>query len=155
MRVWRLMTHHKLPEDALRIYLAEQYIALAWGAIGDLQKLQAASHDELATVIKSFSDYRRVGNAAAGGRCLWAFHHEMEAGDLVILATPKGRMNVVTIDGYYSWTPQPDPILGAYQHRRPATQALYDPDMLWKKAGGAAPTWSPRWPLVLCAKSLQ
>lgn len=154
MHVWRLMTHHNVPDEALSVYLNRGFIALGWGAIGDLRTLRPAGPKDISSAIASVVEYQRVRNAGHGGRCLWAFLHEMSRGDLVILSAKGDRSQVVEITGDYEFVPTEDPVIREYQHRRSCRPTANNGQLLWAQAGGAAPSWSTRWPLLLCASSL-
>lgn len=151
MNVWRLITHHREPDDALRWIRDNERVAIGWGAIGDIGARGYTSPADVSAAI--LENYPDATNAAAGGPVLWNFFQEVRKGDLVILSASKPRVAVVEVMGDYEWTSDTSDF-GNYQHQRRVREAPWDIEALWRRAGGAAPGQSPRWTLIRCTRSV-
>jgi len=68
--LWRLITHHEYPDDALQWYLNHSLIALGWGDIGDLQNQQINCQTDISVLCNQVYG---PGNTGECGRCLWDF----------------------------------------------------------------------------------
>ena len=152
MNVWRLITHHEMPEDMLRWSRDSGRIAIGWGKVGHLRKRAYRSPAEIVGAIRSC--YPGLQNAPNGGRCLWEFCHEMHPDDLVILSTGARRAAVMRVTGDYEYMLVEQVGCGVgYQHQRRAQVLSTDPNHLWEAAGGRpADGYSLRWTLIRCAK---
>ena len=64
-QVWRAMVHHGKAQAALGIYRREGFIALGWGAIGDLRCFSGP--DEISKAITGVVEYGVRRNAGSGG----------------------------------------------------------------------------------------
>lgn len=53
MHIWRLITHHEVPEDALHVYLRQGFVALGWDAIGNLRELRPSGCQDISIAIRS------------------------------------------------------------------------------------------------------
>jgi hypothetical protein len=161
MKTWRLITHHQthLKQQAFERYWQGGFIALGWGAIGDLRELQPLNRAQIqrniGNVNQAIPNYASPASAVSGGWCLWGLYYEMQIGDLVILGLGNGPLqNVVEVTGDYEWIPQPV-FPGAlpdadYQHIRRVKQR---PDLngrlLWEQHDGRpAPGWFIRRALI-------
>ncbi len=154
VQVWRLTAHWECPAQAVEIYKQEGYIAAGWGLVSDLRELRPQGPEDIARAIKRA--YPSIRNISSGRRALWGLYRQMKPGDLVILSAEGRRVHVMQVTGDYCYNPDVAPILGDFQHQRPAVSTSIDPNELWKQAGaGFAPTWSPRWTLGLCANSVK
>lgn len=151
MRIWKLIGHHKLPDEAIAWSLNVGRIAVGWGKIGDLRALHFSGSQDISTKIRQ--EYPEATNAHLGGPSLWSFFHEMDVGDLVILVGKRRRACVVEVTGPYSWTGQEDSFSkGDYQHQRMAVLTEEEPDQLWHSAGaGIVDGYNTRWTLALCS----
>ena len=110
MNCWRLIAHHKGPEEALEEYRRRGIIALGWGAIGHLRALQPDSPAAIRRALLNITGYVRPQCATAGGQCLWDFYHEMQVGDLIVLSLGKHggvQRDVAEVKGEYEWIPTP------------------------------------------------
>lgn len=156
MAIWRLVTHHQscLKQEALSRYWNEEFIALGWGPIGDLNALRPINRTQIETAIRQIPDYATAASARSGGWCLWGLYHEMQVGDLVILSLGRGpEKEVVEVAGDYYW--QPEPVFvgschGDYQHIRPVRRCCCkDGRSLWEQhAGKPALGWFIRRALI-------
>ena len=164
MAIWRLVTHHERPEEALQAYKRGlpgkgQFVALGWGATGDLLALRPANSCVIQRTILNANDrypsYATLQSAISGGRCLWAFYNEMQLGDLVILSIGKGPLqDVCEVMGTYEWLPTPV-FPGTYpnsdyQHiRRVKWRQDLDGTVIWRQRGGRPSLgWNLRWALI-------
>lgn len=151
MNTWRLVTNNVDPEDALRRYLQDGFIALGWGLVGDLRVLRPSSASEIGEAIRRVAEYAPLNNSGQGGRCLWGFYDQMKIGDLVILSIGQGPLrHVIEVTGDYDYwndrhVPAPP---GDYYHCRVVKhRGDLDGRNLWT---GPAPGWNRRWALVIC-----
>lgn len=73
MKIWRLVSHHINPVEAAQVYKEEGFIAVGWGYVGDLAKIQPQSPQELSdAILKGWPESKNYGY---GGRVLWSFLH--------------------------------------------------------------------------------
>lgn len=148
MNVWRLTTHHQDSERLLAWAKAEGRIAVGWNSLGKLDDY--ASPEEIKRAV------RETGNRnwPTSGRQLWAFRHEMEEDDLVILSAGGARRTVVRVAGPYEFVgPQNDD--RAYSHQRRVTATGLNADEVWYAAGELGEGQSIRWTLVRCAREVR
>ncbi|MGH2374427.1 MAG: hypothetical protein ACREJ4_01435 [Candidatus Methylomirabilaceae bacterium] len=133
-------------------YFRTGFIALGWGAIGDLRALAVQNAAEIGAHIRRC--YPDLGNDTSGGRSLWALYREIEVGDLVIVRHQKIRGRVMKVTGDYRYVGQPLSELGDYQHQRVAVVAPdHDADSLWNRLGARLESgWGIRWALVKCGQ---
>lgn len=132
MAIWRLITHHTHPKDALNWYLQHHIIALGWGDyVDDLRRLIVGNQQAIAKLVDE-------GNKGECGRCLWDFWQEMKLGDLVILRFDSVNHAVVRITSDYFFDQTYPPNFNqiqwdGYYHRRRIEPTQQDPDLLWKQ----------------------
>ncbi len=135
--LWRLITHHEYPDDALQWYLNHSLIALGWGDIGDLQNQQINCQTDISVLCNQVYG---PGNTGECGRCLWDFWQIMATGDLVILGTGGGyRACVVEVVGNYFFDITYPPSVNAqrldgYYYRREVKLTNYNADVLWRRS---------------------
>lgn len=147
MAVWRLVTHHKNQESVLSWSLANKRIAIGWSWVGDLTKY--ASLEQLQTeAVKLHPDSR---NRFQAGVQLWAFLHEMEKGDLVILSANGGRRAVLEVAGDYEFKGVVSEDQG-YAHQRKAVSTAWNANELWEASGGAVQGQSVYRALIRCQR---
>lgn len=152
-QVWRLTTHWQCPEQAAEIYQRQGFIAVGWGQIGDLRDMGLRNADGIVYAIKRAYPFLR--NIPSGKRSLWALYQQMKPGDLVILSAKGRRVHVMQVTGDYRFNSEVDPVLGDFQHQRPAVPTSIDPNELWECAGsGFAESWNSRWTLGLCVNTV-
>jgi len=148
MNVWRLMAHHAEPETAIRWTRREDRIAIGWGSAGDVR--QYKSPEEVsAGILRGWPDSH---NAGVGGKNLWDFLHTIKIDDIVIVGNGKSRELVVQVTGDYEWADENSgPVFGGdYRHQRKFRLLPFNPDAVWKLAGGLGPGYGVRWTLVRC-----
>ena len=140
MAIWRLITHHEYPQDALNWYLQHHVIALGWGncGAGDLRELDVGNQHEIANLVDET-------NKGECGRCLWDFWQEMQVDDLVILRFASINHKVVkVISDYFFDDTYPPGVnrnnLDGYYHRRKIELTQENPDRLWKQTKFASDT---------------
>ena len=137
--LWRLITHHEYPDDALKWYLNHSLIALGWGDIGDLQNQQINYQTDISALCNQAYGPGNTNNGECG-RCLWDFWKIMTIGDLVILGTGGGyRACVVEVTGNYFFDVTYPPGVNAqnldgYYYRREVKRTNYNADVLWRKS---------------------
>jgi hypothetical protein len=155
MQVWRLTTHHIDPRKAAEICASEGFVAVGFGAIGDLGelgKLKPKSTEDIEYAIRRtrIPGYMLGNRPKRGAKSLWGLLKQMQTDDLVILSAGGRRTAVMQVTGNYYWLDEEDTELGDYQHRRRAgVQTAVDPDKLWHRVGGF-PNGGDRYcPLVL------
>jgi len=140
--VWRLITHHTNPDEALIWYQEHNLIALGWGNIGNLQNQQVNNQHDIAAL---YNQVYSQGNAGECGRCLWDFWNVMAIGDLVILGIGKGRRAcVVEVVGNYLFNNNYPPnvnaqMLDGYYHRRAVMPTKHEANDIWKQNALPAP----------------
>lgn len=156
MNVWRLISHHQNQARALAWTKRTGKIAIGWGAIGDTEAQDYKSVDDIGAAIRKH--YPTLQNSGLGGPSLWDFYEGMQPGDLVILSGSQPRELAVEVQSEYFWTeekPELDgnEIGGDYQHQRRIKISTWNPEVLWKMAGGC-PTkgQSIRRSLIRCVK---
>ena len=153
MNVWRLITHHHLPEEALAWSRKNGRLAIGWSRVQDINRQGYASPKEITAAIEQCHPETR--NAGAGGTNLWDFFFSMRVGDLVILSTGGKRTLVMEVTGDYEFKDKPEDSIGGYTHQRTARILPVDPDRLWRLAGGQPSIGQCiRWPLVKCLKPI-
>ncbi len=142
MQFWRLITHHKNPDDALDWYQKHNVIALGWGNIGNLQgKQQVNNQHDIAALYNNAYPKKNAGEC---GRCLWDFWNVMAIGDLVILGKGKGhRFCVVKVVDDYFFSKNYPPNVNAqmlddYYHRRAVVPTNHNVNNIWKQHAQAA-----------------
>ena len=133
MNVWRMITHHKDRPGAIAWTKQNGRIAIGWGRTGDIRKYH--SEAEIKAAIRDC--YPQLRNAHFGAPSLWDFCHEIQIGDLVILAGRNPRELVVKITGNYEFVAEEVPILGDYQNQRSVEIMQLDGNELWHQAGKA------------------
>ena len=156
MNIWRLMTHHTNPDNALAWSRQSQRIAIGWGQVGDIRKQGYTSPQDISAAITQLirEGKHPYNNAGQGGACLWNFYIAMQKGDLVILNTKHGPSLVVKVKGDYEWQAE-EPALPDYRHQRLVEVSEWNPKDLWHKAGaGPISGDNKRWTLIQCARSL-
>ena len=150
------MTHHsrdeaserpEWPQQALEWCLREGRVAIGWDS-GDLR--QYRSPQDITQTVKRA--HPGLHNVPYSGKQLWAFLHDMQVGDFVILSTGTYRATM-QVTGEYEYVPAGD-AQGHYQHQRMAKAVLLPPKQLWKNAGGRGVGWAVYWALVKCAKGV-
>ena len=167
VNVWRLMAHNAqcchLP--MIQWAVANNRIAIGWGAVGDLTQAQFTTPEDIRTRARKIANHVNDAGARAFlrrpllGINLWNFrggahpfyaqaqgdphpHRDaMQCGDLVILKTNNWPQSVVMrVTGPYEYVdpPQALPCLAdyGYQHQRKAVPTGCDPKALWDVAGG-------------------
>jgi predicted Mrr-cat superfamily restriction endonuclease len=144
MTVWRLITHHKDPEQHFKWAKERGQIAIGWNGVGDLNRYESEAE------IKQAVHETGNKNWPFSGKQLLAFRDGIKRGDLVILSTGKQRGAVMRIDGEYEFTRVGLSDDVEYAHRRRATVVPLSAEALWKAAGGPAKGQNARWTLVLC-----
>ncbi|MBX7133070.1 MAG: hypothetical protein K1X67_10375 [Fimbriimonadaceae bacterium] len=144
--VWRLMTHHVNPSDALYRYVKEGWIGLGWNEIGDPGRF--SSPQALGEAVRATGNR----NWPSAGKQIWRFMHEMSREDLVILRGG-GRSVVMRVTGDWNFEPNQD-VRVSYANRRPAGATNLDPRELWKRAGGMKQGDSIRLTLIRGAHSV-
>lgn len=160
MNIWRLITHHINPDEALIWIRKNGRIAIGWGAIGDIGKLNYSSASAIGAAIRYH--YPHKHNSGLGGPSLWNFYDGMSKGDLVILSARRPRALVVEVLGKYEYVTDQSPHLrpnshleGDYQHQRLIQVSAIDPEKLWHAAGARpAPGQNIRYTLMKCARPL-
>lgn len=127
--VWRLALPPDESDRALRFYVERSCVAVGWGLVGDLRRLEAAAPRDIERALCNVPRYRHLENLAAGAQSLWDLWREMRRGDLVVLASRGCRRQVMEITGDYEWVATTE--FGDHQHRRPAVALDMSPDELW------------------------
>ena len=146
MAVWRLITHHSDPERLLAWTIQNSRIAIGWCALGDLRTYPS----EAKIKAKALVTFPTLPNRFFSGHQLWAFLHEVQKGDLVILSA-RGRARVAEVTGDYMFEPTHGDA-SPYAHQRPVRFLAMDPDELWVKSGRTAPGENQRWAFVRCTR---
>jgi len=135
MRVWRIVAHNKDPEAAISWSLKTGRIALGWGDIDDLRKLDHVTERVIRGLLER--EYPDVNNRPHGVRSLLKFWN-MKIGDLAIVGAGKGRRShVVRLVGQYEWNrrgPSRD-----YNNQRAAVRTSDDANELWQRCRPRVP----------------
>ena len=76
MNIWRMMTHHENPQNALSWSKLNNRIAIGWGNIGDLSLQQLQNSTDISKLIKRH--YPEARNSGTGGKSLWSFYSEIQ-----------------------------------------------------------------------------
>jgi hypothetical protein len=151
VNVWRLITHHKRPEDFLQMAKNEGRLAVGWSDIGDITQHGYDTPEKIARAIKR--EMPDNPSAHLGGPSLWRFSYKVKIKDLVILSTGKRRDCVMKVTGEYFYAEMREGRLSEdYQHQRTAQVVPKDADELWEKAGGLAVGETIRWTFVECLR---
>ena len=152
--VWRLMTHHKYPEEALQWAIEHERLAIGWGRIGDIKVEGYASPTTVFAAIKKFYPERR--DNVSHGRSLYHFCYQMKVGDLVILKADGNYAGVMEVTSEYEYKQLSEATsIGDYQHQRKAKILAIDAKALWTCAGEKAVEGSNiRVPLIQCIKPI-
>ncbi len=153
MNVWRMFTHHIDRDSGLAWMRKNERIAIGWGRIGDIRKYK--SKDDIKAAIKShylLPEFKN--NAHWGAPSLWDFCHEVQVGDLVILAASTPRTLVVQVTGDYEFAKENWPLIGEFQNQRMIRETIYNPDKIWG-AAGQAPGKSRYQTLIKCANPIE
>lgn len=153
MNIWRMVTHHINPQHLLEVYRNSSNIALGWGQVGDLRVLRPNSDSDIRkSIIDTYKETLPVQSAVSGGRCLWAFYHEMKIGDLVIMSVGKGpEGSVAEIKGDYKWISTPVDNDDYHHIRRVIWRYDLDGGNIWNKHVIAS-NWNPMWALIRLEK---
>lgn len=111
MTYWRMQIHPASPEEAIRYSvesLAAGYIGLDFATeVGDLFEV------ERSTLPANQKDY-------------WAFAHEMQEGDLVLIVTHHYPFALVRVAGAYNYIRSRAPEIGVwFRHFRKVDDVLY------------------------------
>jgi hypothetical protein len=148
MNVWRLMAHHDDPDTAVKWTRREDKIAIGWACTGILDD-NMSPEEITAAIIRGWPESH---NAGPGGKELWEFVHEMRIDDIVIVSNGKSRQMTTQVTSEYLWSDENDvPVYGGdYRHQRKIRILPYDPNEVWRIAGGMATGFSVRWTLVKC-----
>jgi hypothetical protein len=147
--VWRLVVCNpdRDQNQALAWIRKNDRISVGWGRIGDLQKQHYRSAQKIGEAIRKQNPDAR--NSHLGGPSLWNLLR-MRKGDLVILSAHGRRASVVAIDGKYKYAGGP-PHQASYRHQRKVHPTnTWNPEDLWKRAGGRAAGEGVRWTLIRC-----
>ena len=134
MNVWRLITHWREPEAALKWSQQNGRIAVGWGRTGDIRNYTSAR--EIVGAVRN--EYPGIQNAPLSGGQLWNFCHTLAQDDLVILSVGKngGRSLVVQVKGGYEFVSSEEaPLRDDFQHQRKVEVTPSDPNRLWHLAG--------------------
>jgi hypothetical protein len=136
---WRLMTHHEEEdkEPALRWAVANRRLAIGWGLVGDIRTLGRPTALQISQALQQAYPHAEPVTWRQGGESLYDFYYRMKKGDLVIVSTGKGRLEVVMeVMGDYEYRDHPAAFSGSYRHQRLARIADVDPGALWTLTGG-------------------
>lgn len=153
MNVWRLITHHAKPVQALSYYKQHQRVCIGWSAVGNIHEHKYQSAQEIGKRISA--EYPELSNAAMGGPTLWNFYHEVKIGDLIILRHNNYNHAVARVAGNYDWDENEldnSGELGGYPHMRRVTFTEGNPDELWSEYSQIADGQNQRWTLTRLTK---
>lgn len=151
--VWRLVAYHEstLAAKAAAEMLSRGVVAIGWSDVGDLASSPPSGPDEVGRRIRA--SYPDLDNVAQGGPSLWRFFHELEVGDLVIVAAASKRVAVVEVIGDYYFAGTAGGVAG-YAHLRSVVPTSLNPDELWRAAGSDVEAGeNVRWTLARLASS--
>jgi len=79
--VWRLALPPESPEEALRLYTENHCIAVGWGLVGDLRRLDAQGPKDIEKALRSVPQYKGLDTLARGAQSLWDLWREIRTGD--------------------------------------------------------------------------
>ncbi|MDF4026298.1 hypothetical protein P3W24_15095 [Luteibacter sp. PPL201] len=148
--IWRLIAHHEHPKESLEWMEIHNVIAIGWSETGDLSDLVPEDSADIGRRIRDV--YPDLENSAQGGPSLWNLYHEMQIGDLVIVAA-NGTRRVMEVVGDYFFADQNSQLIG-YQHQRAAMLTAMDADELWDDVGrDVEKGQNQRWTLAKCRSS--
>lgn len=146
MRLWRLIAHHELPDQAIEEMERRDRIAVGWSRIGDLSKNPPKDASDLTQRISMV--YPDLDNAHLGGPSLWNLWR-MEPGDLLIANAHGKRRKVFEITGGYEYD---EAGILEYSHLRRAVLTAMDPEHLWRAGGSSVMDGQNiRWTIAECA----
>jgi len=148
MNIWRLIAHHKKPDEAIELMIEKSRIAIGWSDIGDMTKLSPKNQSEITRAIKKA--YPHLNNAHLGGPSLWNLFRKMRKGDLVTLNAKSRKICVFEITGEYFFEDGDCKIFGN-SHQRQASLTSIDPKDLWQSSGASFLNGeNQRWTLAAC-----
>jgi len=149
VNTWRLIGHHFDAEEAINWCRTAGRIAVGWGDIGDLRKLQPKSAEDISAAVRETCP--EATNSHLAGPSLWRLFREMAIGDLVIVGDGNRRRIVMKVTGGYEFSVPPPFDPDGYQHQRTASFTQEDPDDLWQRCGATeAEGENRRWTLFRC-----
>ena len=118
MAIWRLISHHEEGQkrfDVLNEYIKSKIIAIGWGDIGSIDKLNVSSAYDLGHEIRL--KYPSLRNSNIGGPCLWHFSHSIKKNDLVIIKAHDKMRVVRVVDGKYIFNDNGCALANDYKHQ--------------------------------------
>ncbi len=152
MTIWRMIVHHENRAAAIRWIRANRRIAIGWGDIGDVAAYDAKA--DIKSAIKVHYLPPHPNNGGSGSESLWSFCHDVQIGDLVILAGDKSRELVVKVTGDYEFVEGESPLIGEYNNQRKIEITEYDGNKLWDAAGGLEAGVSRYRTLIKCQREV-
>jgi len=152
MTVWRLVARHEDAIEFAELYAKNGFIAVGWGATGDLRLSGIADEEQAKALVRRTHDFS-PSSVSNGGLSLWRLYGLMKIGDLVIVTAGGSRRQVMQVTSDYYFVDSS--IDGHYEHRRKAVVFPMDPDQLWQISGGAATGEGRYTALIRCAKRVK